>query len=74
MDNNLKRDNVFCVNKIDSILINKINTFKKVIYFDAAADFAFPDNKIKETLDSNFYKFETNYSDNLFKISTYKIK
>jgi len=74
LDNNLKRDNVFCVNKIDSILINKINTFKKVIYFDAAADFAFPDNKIKETLDSNFYKLDNSYSDNLFKIFSYKIK
>lgn len=50
----LARENIFPISNSSQINYDLIKTKNHLIYLDAAADFSYPNNKIKQVLDENF--------------------
>tara|TARA_B110000285_G_C14861643_1_gene484845 strand:- start:111 stop:545 length:435 start_codon:yes stop_codon:yes gene_type:complete len=74
----LHSDNVFLVKsykEIDSI--NKMNNYDKIIYVDAAADFSYGQNNIKNYLNTEFQKksvsVDSIHIPGIFNIYSYKL-
>lgn len=70
----LRQDNIYFINHLDASIVNKINEFDKIIYFDAGADFSSPNNFIKQDLMSNFKLIDEKFYFELFYIYTFTIK
>ena len=57
LEEQLKNEQIYFIHRLDSNLMNHVNTFDRIIYLDAGADFSSPDNHIKDDL-TNAYKLE----------------
>ncbi|MDO8999228.1 MAG: glycosyltransferase family 39 protein [Bacteroidota bacterium] len=73
LENAFKSENIYFINEINDSLINKINSFDKVIYFDAEADFSSPNNKIKETLFEKLKFSERTFFYRKFNVYNFKV-
>lgn len=74
LEEQLKNEHIYFIHRLDSNLMNHINTFDKIIYLDAAANFSSPDNHIKDDL-MNAYKLEQEqFYFELFHIYTFSKK
>lgn len=71
MDQNLRSENIYCVYGMNQNLNEKLESFNKVIFLDAAADFANPDNNIRKTLDSKFKQKEKHFFYEIFDVYLY---
>ncbi|HEX2935418.1 MAG TPA: glycosyltransferase family 39 protein [Bacteroidales bacterium] len=70
----LAKENIYPIaskQQIDTFLIKKTN---KVIYIDAAADFSYPQNKIKAYLDSCMNPVQDNFYYEIFHVIEYRSK
>lgn len=74
LDSSLKYENIYFVNKLNDKLLSTINGFEKIIYLDASANFASPDNKIKETLYEKYKFTERTFYYRDFNIYTFSVK
>ncbi|MBL7921330.1 MAG: hypothetical protein JNJ40_13510 [Bacteroidia bacterium] len=74
LDSSLKYENIYIVNKLNDKLLSTINGFEKIIYLDASANFASPDNKIKETLYEKYKFIEITFYYRDFNIYTFSVK
>jgi len=72
LDNQLKSDHIYFVNDIDYTADSVLQQFDTILYLDAGADFAMPNNMIKKVLSAHFTELNNRYSDNFFKIYTFK--
>jgi 4-amino-4-deoxy-L-arabinose transferase-like glycosyltransferase len=72
LDNQLKSDHIYFVNDIDYTTDSVLQQFDTILYLDAGADFAMPNNNIKKVLSTHFTELNNRYSDNFFKIYTFK--
>jgi mannosyltransferase len=68
----LKSDHIYFINDIDYTRDSILQQFDTIVYLDAGADFAMPNNKIKNVLSTHFTELSNRYSDNFFKIYTFK--
>ena len=68
LENHLAKDNIFFVDFIDSTLWNKINNFDRILYLDAAADFAAPQNFINRDLSAVFHLKSKTHFDEIFDV------
>lgn len=64
----LEDDQVFFINAMSPGLLQKANQYKRIIYLDAAADFTFPGNHIKDGLLKNYTLKEEAFQPELFHI------
>lgn len=70
----LAKENIYPIasqQQIDTLLIKKAD---KVIYIDAAADFSYPQNKIKAYLDSCMKPVQDNFYYEIFHVIEYSVK
>ena len=72
IDHQLKSDHIYFVNDIDYTADSVLQQFDTIIYLDAGADFAMPNNNIKKVLHAHYTELNNHYSDNFFKIYTFK--
>jgi hypothetical protein len=72
LDNQLKSEHIYFVNDIDFNTDSILHHYDNIIYLDAGADFAMPNNNIKKVLSAHFIELNNRYSDNFFKIYTFK--
>jgi hypothetical protein len=72
LDNQLKSDHIYFVNDIDYKADSILQQFDTILYLDAGADFAMPNNNIRKVLNTHFTELNNRYSDNFFKIYTFK--
>ncbi len=72
LDSQLKSDHIYFVNDIDFNADSILHQFDTILYLDAGADFAMPNNNIKQVLNTHFKELNNHYSDNFFKIYTFK--
>ena len=72
LDNQLKSEHIYFVNDIDFAADIVLHQFDTIIYLDAGADFAMPNNNIKKVLSTHFTELDNRYRDNFFKIYTFK--
>ncbi len=73
LDSSLKNENVYFVNKLNDKLLSTINGFEKIIYLDVAANFASPNNKIKETFYEKYTFVERTFYYREFNIYTFSV-
>lgn len=66
LEGSLKNENIYFINRLDPTIYEKINAFDKIIYLDAGADFASPDNFIKQDLFSNYKLAEEKFYFEIF--------
>lgn len=70
----LRKDNIYFINHLDSSIINKINQYEEIIYLDAGADFAMPNNNIKIDLLNKFKLRKEKFYFEIFNIYTFSKK
>jgi mannosyltransferase len=51
IENDLEKDNIYAIYNINEIDYSK---WKRIVFLDAAADFAYPDNNVKNSLEANY--------------------
>ncbi len=71
MNQKLTSENIYPVYGINQIPKETINSFNRIIFLDAAADFANPDNNIRKTLDSKFEQKEKHFFYEIFTVYLY---
>lgn len=70
----LSSENIFPISSYNQIDTNLIKNMDKIIYLDAAADFSYPENNIKNKLDLN-YRLKNEYKFyEIFKVYEYELK
>lgn len=69
---NLNRNNIYPIRKIDELPKEKLIEFKKVIFLDAAADFSNPGNGIYTTLKSNYKEKSKTHYKSIFNLYEFK--
>lgn len=74
LENLLRKDNIYFINHLDSSIINKINQYEEIIYLDAGADFAMPNNNIKIDLLNKFKLRKEKFYFEIFNIYTFSKK
>ena len=72
MNQKLKSENIYAVYAIEQIQEETLNEFNKIIFLDAAADFANPNNNIRKTLDSKFEQIDKYFFYEIFNVYLYK--
>ena len=71
---NLNSENIFPISSYNQIDTNLIKNMDKIIYLDAAADFCYPENNIKNKLDLN-YRLKNEYKFyEIFNVYEYELK
>lgn len=71
LEEQLKNENIYFVHRLDSNLMIRLNTFDKIIYLDASADFSSPDNHIKDDLMNRYTLEKDQFYFELFHIYTF---
>jgi uncharacterized membrane protein len=71
INQSINLDNIYSINNIQEIDFKKWN---KVVFLDAAANFSYPDNNIKQELDKNYVLKNKFYFAEIFNIFTYEKK
>lgn len=74
IDEQLKNENIYFIHRMDSNLKNTINTFDKIIFLDAAANFSSPDNHIKDDLMNSYKLVQEQFYFEVFHIYTFSKK
>ncbi|MCB2194615.1 MAG: glycosyltransferase family 39 protein [Bacteroidetes bacterium] len=74
MNEKLTSENIYSVYAMNQNLNEKLESFNKVIFLDAAADFANPNNNIRKTLDSRFEQKEQYFFYEIFNLCVYTRK
>lgn len=74
MNKKLRSENIYCVYGMNQNLNEKLESFNKVIFLDAAADFANPNNNIRKTIDSKFEQKEKHFFYEIFTVYLYARK
>jgi len=70
----LNSENIFPISSYNQIDTNLIKNIDKIIYLDAAADFCYPENNIKNKLDLN-YRLKNEYKFyEIFNVYEYEVK
>lgn len=70
----LHADNIYPINHYQQIDTSSIAGVEKIIYIDAAADFVFPNNRIKQFMDLNFRAIEHIHIYDIFNVYVYELK
>lgn len=68
----LEEDQVMFINAMSPGLLQKASQYKRIIYLDAAADFTFPGNHIKDDLFKNYTLKEEAFRPELFHIYVFE--
>lgn len=71
INKSLKMENMYGINNINEIDFRK---WDNIIFLDAAANFSFPNNNIKHTLDVNYKLINKYHFNEIFNIYEYKSK
>ena len=74
LENLLRKDNIYFINHLDTNIINKIDQYEEIIYLDAGADFAMPNNNIKIDLLNKFKLRKEKFYFEIFNIYTFSKK
>lgn len=72
--NHLSTEKIFPINGAGQLDTTLFKTAEKVIYIDAAADFAYPANNIKTTLDANMMMVNDYFFSEIYHVYEYKPK
>lgn len=64
----LEKDHVYFIQAMSPALLQKASHYKRIIYLDAAADFTFPNNHIKDDLFKNYRLTEEAFRPELFHV------
>lgn len=70
----LHADNIYPINHYQQIDTSSIAGAEKIIYIDAAADYVFPNNRIKQFMDLNFRVIEHIHIHDIFNVYVYELK
>ncbi|GAA5221705.1 hypothetical protein GCM10025777_23350 [Membranihabitans marinus] len=68
----LREENIFPISSSKGLDFNKIKTFDKVIYIDAAANFSYPNNAILPTLEDSLKLIGKNHFETLFDVYVFE--
>jgi hypothetical protein len=74
MNQKLRSENIYTVYGMNQNLTKELESFNKVIFLDAAADFANSNNNIRKTLDSRFEQTEKHFFYEIFIVYAYERK
>ncbi len=72
MDHKLQSENIYAVYGIKQITEEKLNQYNKVVFLDAAADFANPNNNIRNTLNSKYRRTDKFFFYEIFNVVVFE--